>query len=89
MNSTSNITSYKPPQYTTSKQKKITSLLEKEVFEIINDQNVPSDVCIFKSRFVDKIKNPRIDKAFEKSCLVVQAYNDLKKSLVLTQSPTI
>ena len=38
---------------------------------------------------MDKIKNPGTDKAFEKSRLVVQAYNDQEKELVLTQSPTI
>jgi hypothetical protein len=38
---------------------------------------------------VDEIKNPGTDKAFEKSRLVVQAYNDQEKELVLTQSPTI
>ena len=38
---------------------------------------------------MDEIKNPGTDKAFEKSRLVVQAYNDQGKELVLTQSPTI
>ena len=35
------------------------------------------------------MKNKGTDKAFEKSRLVVQAYNDEEKSIVLTQSPTI
>ena len=39
--------------------------------------------------FVDEIKHPGTDLAYEKSRLVVQAYNDLNKDLVLTQSPTI
>ena len=38
---------------------------------------------------MDEIKNPGTDKAFEKSQLVVQAYNNQEKELVLTQSPTI
>ncbi len=46
-------------------------------------------VRIFNLRFVDEIKNAGTDKAFEKSRLVVQAYNDYEKELVLTQSPTI
>jgi hypothetical protein len=46
-------------------------------------------VRLFNSRFVDEVKNPGTDTAFEKSQLVVQAYNDEEKELVLTQSPTI
>ena len=61
--------------------------MEKGTFEIATD--IPQDARIFKARFVDEIKNTRTDKAFEKSRLVVQAYNDDKKSLVLIQSPTI
>ena len=38
---------------------------------------------------MDEIKNAGTNKAFKKSRLVVQAYNDNEKSLVLTQSPTI
>jgi hypothetical protein len=76
-------------QFETSRQKEITGLIEKGVFEIINPQDVPAGVRIFNSRFVDEIKNPGTDKAFEKLRLVVQAYNDLEKGIVLTQSPTI
>lgn len=35
---------------------------------------------------VDEIKNAGINKAFEKFCLIVQAYNNLNKDLILTQS---
>jgi hypothetical protein len=49
---------------------------------------VPEGVRIFNSRFVDEIKLKN-DILFIKSRLVVQAYNDDKKKLVLTQSPTI
>ncbi|RFU28958.1 hypothetical protein B7463_g7399, partial [Scytalidium lignicola] len=59
------------------------------VFEIVDPQSVLNDICIFNARFVDEIKNKGIEKAFEKSCLVVQAYKDDGKKLVLTQSPTI
>jgi hypothetical protein len=76
-------------QFETSRQKEITGLIEKGVFKITNPQDVPAGVRIFNSRFVDEIKNPGTDKAFEKSRLVVQAYNDLEKGIVLTQSPTI
>jgi hypothetical protein len=38
---------------------------------------------------VDEIKHPGTDKAYEKSRLVIQAYNDPRKNLILTQSPTV
>ena len=76
-------------QFTLSRQKEISGLLEKEVFKLVKPKDVPADARVFNSQFVDKIKNAGIDKAFEKSCLVIQACNDLNKDLVLTQSPTI
>ncbi|RAL61913.1 hypothetical protein DID88_002402 [Monilinia fructigena] len=51
--------------------------------------DVPSGTRIFKSRFVDEIKNEGMDTEFRKSRLVIQAYNDIDKTTVLTQSPTI
>ena len=50
---------------------------------------MPKGVRLFNSRFIDKIKNKGTNKAFKKSQLIIQAYNDLEKELVLTQSPTI
>ena len=80
----------KLPQYTASRQKEVAGLLEKGVFETVTDRNdIPAGTRIFNSRFVDEIKNLGTEKAFEKSRLVVQAYNDVDKGLVLTQSPTI
>ena len=64
------------PTFTESRQKEINGLLEKGVFETINIADIPKGVRIFNSWFVDEIKNPGTDKAFEKSRLVVQAYND-------------
>ena len=75
--------------FTDSRRKEINGLLEKGVFAVVTDSNVLQGVCIFNSQFVNKIKQPGTDKAFEKSRLVVQAYNDQGKDLVLTQSPTI
>ena len=83
------ISEVNPNQFTSSRHKEITGLLENGVFEVINPKDVPTNIRIFNSRFVDEIKNPGTDKAFEKSRLVVQAYNDEEKNLVLTQSPTI
>ena len=78
-----------PSQYAASGQKEITGLLEKEVFETANQQDIPYNTRIFNSPFVDEIKHPGTDKAFEKSRLVVQTYNDEEKTLILTQSSTI
>jgi hypothetical protein len=52
-------------------------------------KDIPQGVYIFNSRFVNEIKHPSTNKAFEKSRLVIQAYNDQRKDLVLMQSPTI
>ena len=50
---------------------------------------MPIGTRIFNSRFVDEVKNSGTDRAYEKSRIVVQAYNDSEKHIVLTQSPTI
>lgn len=75
--------------YIELRQKEISGLLEKGVFKAVNSEDVPVNIRVFNSQFVDKIKNTDTDKAFEKSRLVVQVYNDYNKDLVLTQSPTI
>ena len=59
------------------------------MFEVTKLENILSGTRLFNSRFVDEVKNAGTDAAFEKSRLVVQAYNDEEKKLVLTQSPTI
>ena len=70
--------------YTDSRQKELNGLLKKGVFEVVNMADIPQGVRIFNSRFVDEVKNAGTDKAFEKSRLVVQAYHDHDKDLVLT-----
>ena len=77
------------PLFTESQCKKINRLLKKSVFQGISISNVPSKMRIFNSCFVDKIKNKRIAMAFEKSKLVIQAYNNHGKEEILTQLPTI
>jgi hypothetical protein len=54
-----------------SRQKEINGLLKKGVFAAIMEKDVPQGVHIFNSCFVDKIKHPGTDKAFEKSRLVI------------------
>jgi hypothetical protein len=71
------------------RQGEINGLLKKGVFQVVNIANIPQGARIFNSRFVDEIKHLGTDKAFEKSRLVIQAYNNRGKDLVLTQSPTI
>ena len=78
-----------PAQYTASRQKEIVGLFEKGVFKVVTSANIPNNTQIFNFCFVDKIKHIDTDKTYKKSWLVVQAYNDQKKDLVLTQSPTI
>ena len=63
-------------QSSASRQKELASLLKKGVFEITKLADVPQGVQLFNSRFVDKIKNLGTNKAFEKSQLVVQVYNN-------------
>lgn len=72
-------------QYTAFRQKKIDGLVEKGVFQVVNTISIPSNIQIFNFGFVDKIKNLDTNKAYEKSLLVVQAYNDNEKDLILTQ----
>ena len=77
------------PNFQASRQKELNGLLEKGVFEIIKTEDIPAGARIFGSRFVDQIKNEGTEKAFEKSRLVVQAFNDSEKHGILTQAPTI
>jgi hypothetical protein len=72
-----------------SRQKEIIELLKKDVFILINKKNVPTDVRIFSSRFVNEIKHSEIEKAFEKFRLVIQTFNNQNKTLILTQSSII
>lgn len=78
-----------PAQYTASKQKKIVGLFEKIVFKVVTINSIRSNVQIFNFRFIDKIKNLDIDKVYKKSQLIIQAYKNKEKDLILTQSPTI
>ena len=54
----------------------------------VTSEEVLSSTQVFNSGFVNEIKDPCIEKAHEKSRLVVQARND-NKNLALTQSPKL
>ena len=75
--------------YVESRKKKMIELIEKRMFISINKKKMSEGMRIFNSRFVDEMKNVDTNSAFEKSRLIVQAYNDSIKHFVLTQSPTI
>lgn len=77
------------PDFTASRQKELDGLIQRGVFEFITVDQVPTHARLFNSRFVDNIKLVGTPKAYEKSRLVVQAYNDSGKKTILTQSPTI
>jgi len=70
-----------------SRKKELDGLRDKGVFEL-TDAKVAQG-RIFKSRFVDEVKGKATSTPFEKSRLVIQAYNDEEKTGILTQSPTI
>ncbi len=69
-----------------SDKKRSTNSSKKMFFQSIDKNDVSTNVCIFNSRFVNKIKHLEIDITFEKSQLVVQTFNDQNKNLKLTQS---
>ena len=73
-------------QFAASRQKEITGLLKKGVFQIVRRDDIPKGIRLFNSRFVDEVKHKGTDQAFKKSRLVVQAYNDQEKEFVLTKS---
>ena len=77
------------PTFEEPRRRELNGLLERGVFRIMDRADVPTDARIFGSRFVDQIKHEGTEKAFEKSRLVVQAYNDTGKRSILTQAPTI
>jgi hypothetical protein len=76
-------------RFIASRQQKIAELLEKEIFLSVNRVDVLSDVRIFNFRFVNEIKHSSIDKAFEKFRLVVQAFKNQNKIMILTQASII
>jgi hypothetical protein len=84
-----NLPVQKTSSFVESRKKEIDRLFEKGAFQFINASTVPKDARIFGSRFVDEVKHPGTDKAYEKSRLVIQAYNDPGKDWILTQSPTV
>ena len=63
----------------------ILNLLKKGIFKIVLINDVLANIRIFNIRFVDEVKNKRTEKAFEKSRLVIQIFNNNKKDQILIQ----
>ena len=73
-----------------SQQQEIEGLIAQGVFEFIPyDHTKHLGVRLFNSRLVNEVKGKATATPYEKSRLVIQAYNDEGKELILTQSPTI
>ncbi|RAL58504.1 hypothetical protein DID88_004008 [Monilinia fructigena] len=70
-----------PMRYTESRRKEVDGLMENGVFKIVSKASIPPGTRLFKSRFVDEMKDEGTDKAYAKSRLVVQAYQDEGKPL--------
>lgn len=71
----------KPAQCIASRPKKIARLFEKSVLNVITTNFFLKNKLIFNSRFVKRIQNLGCDITYEKSCIVVSAYNDWEKIL--------
>ncbi len=68
----------------------INGLIAKGVFRFEEyDPEKHAGVRIFNSRLVNEVKGKATNSPYEKSRLVIQAYNDEGKEMILTQSPTI
>ncbi|KAJ5754195.1 hypothetical protein N7533_003738 [Penicillium manginii] len=73
-----------------SRNEEIEGLIARGVFDFVQYDIIRhAGVRIFNSRLVNKIKGRATGTPFEKSRLVIQAYNDEGKEMILTQSPTI
>jgi hypothetical protein len=73
-----------------SRNEEIEGLIARGVFDFVQYDIIRhAGVRIFNSRLVNEIKGRATGTPFEKSRLVIQAYNDEGKEMILTQSPTI
>lgn len=72
-----------------SRKTEVDSLIAGGVFEFVQFDETVHEERVFKSRLVDEVKGKGTERPYEKSRLVIQAYNDRGKEEILTQSPTI
>ena len=67
-----------------SQKREIDSLIIRGVFEFVRyDLNVHKG-RIFNSRLMNKVKGKSTETPYEKSRLIIQAYNDAEKGVILT-----
>ena len=63
----------------------IEGLIIKGVFRFKEyDAQKYTGIRIFNLRLVNKVKGKATNKLFEKSCLIIQVYNDERKEVILT-----
>jgi hypothetical protein len=72
-----------------SQQQEINSLIIRGVFEFVRYNANIHKGRIFNLRLVNKVKGKSTKTPYKKSRLVIQAYNNVGKGIILTQSPTI
>ena len=72
-------------QFIASKQKKIDELLKNFFFKFVDVSEIFSNIKIFNAQFVNEIKNENTKFFFEKSRLIMQAYNNFNKNQIFTQ----
>jgi hypothetical protein len=64
-------------RFAASRKAEINGLLEANVFGVMRRSDAIADGCrLFKSRFVDAVKNPDTAKAIDKSRFVICGYQD-------------
>lgn len=73
--------------FTTSRMAEFNALTERSVFTLV-PSSAAKGLRIYRSRFVHHIKHEGMPHGFEKSRLVVRAYNDSNHGL-LTHAPTV
>lgn len=66
-----------------SRQKEMNGLLEKRVLKMVSILEMPKNMRILNSYFIDEIKKIVVANVIEKSRIVVQAYNKYNKMLIL------
>jgi hypothetical protein len=72
-----------------SQKQEINALIVKEVFEFVLYNKQIHKGRIFNLRLVNKVKGKATKTLYKKSRLVIQAYNNKGKQVILTQSPII
>jgi hypothetical protein len=70
-------------------KQEINALIAKEVFKFVLYDKQIHKGRIFNLRLVNKVKGKATKTLYKKSRLVIQAYNDKGKQVILTQSPII